>query len=202
MKLRNFFKALTKRVFLALGLVPYTPVYLGSQIGNPAAFFVSMSQLLSLIPGKIGIYLRASFYCLSCPNTSDDISIGFLTILSQRDTTIREGVYIGPQSNIGKCEVGAETLIGSGVHILSGSRQHSFNELDVSIRNQRGTYQKVIIGRDCWIGNNSVIMANISDHSVIAAGSVVVKDVVEIGAIMAGNPARKVGTRFKGSNIG
>lgn len=201
MNARHLFKSIIKRLFLTFGLLLNAPIYFGSKIGCADGFFVTMSQILSLVPGKFGIYLRAAFYHFACPQTPDDICIGFLTILSQRNTTIGNGVYIGPQSNIGKCEIGDETLIGSGVHILSGSRQHNFDTPGVSIRNQGGAYQKIVIGADCWIGNNSVIMANISNYSVVAAGSVVVKDVTEEGVIMGGNPAKRIGNRFKRSSI-
>ncbi len=55
----------------------------------------------------------------------------------------------------------------------------------------------VIIGNDVWIGNNVTLIADvvIGNGAVIAAGSVVTKD-VEPYSIMAGNPARKVGSRF------
>lgn len=48
----------------------------------------------------------------------------------------------------------------------------------------------VIIGRDCWIGANATILPGITigDFSVVAAGSVVTKDVPS-GVLVAGNPA-------------
>lgn len=55
----------------------------------------------------------------------------------------------------------------------------------------------VIIGNDVWIGYNSTIMSGIKigDGSVIAAGSVVVKD-VEPYTIVGGNPAKFIKKRF------
>lgn len=48
----------------------------------------------------------------------------------------------------------------------------------------------VIIGRDCWIGANATILpgVTIGDCSVVAAGSVVTKDVPS-GVVVAGCPA-------------
>ncbi|UQG60433.1 acyltransferase [Marinobacter sp. M3C] len=156
---------------------------------------MSFSQGISLIPGKFGVYLRAAFYRLACPATSDEISVGFLTILSHRDTTIGRGVYIGPQSNIGKCTIGENTLIGSGVHILSGSRQHDFKDIKKPIQDQGGIFEKIRIGADCWLGNTSVVMANLEDHSILAAGSVLTKPSAK-GDVLVGNPAKCVNNRF------
>jgi len=48
----------------------------------------------------------------------------------------------------------------------------------------------VVIGKDCWIGANSTILpgVTIGDFSVVAAGSVVTKNVPS-GTMVAGNPA-------------
>ena len=184
------------RMVSTLLVLPLWLAYRGlSYIGNQDSVFQTASQLLSLIPGKPGIYLRASFYSLACPDTSSEISIGFLTVLSHWDTTIERGVYVGPQCNIGKCFIGKNTLLGSGVHVLSGSKQHEFNDPQRPIQEQGGTFTKIRIGRDCWLGNTSVVMNNIGDHSIVAAGAVVTREIPP-GCIVAGNPAKKVRSRF------
>ena len=54
----------------------------------------------------------------------------------------------------------------------------------------------LIIGNGCWIGNGARIIGPITvgDNSIIAAGAVVVHDVLP-GTIVAGVPARKIGER-------
>lgn len=49
----------------------------------------------------------------------------------------------------------------------------------------------IVVGRNVWIGSNSTILqgVTIGDNSIIAAGSVVTKD-VPVNAIVAGVPAR------------
>ena len=167
-----------------------------SQLGNADGVFASFSQGLSLIPGKFGVYLRAAFYRLACPATSDEISVGFLSILSHRNTSIAKGVYIGPQCNIGMCSIGENTLIGSGVHILSGSRQHEFQNIQKSIQDQGGGFEKIRIGDDCWLGNSAVIMAAVANGCIVAAGSVLSKPADKEGDILAGNPSKTIRNRF------
>jgi virginiamycin A acetyltransferase len=188
-------KRFVKSVFLALAFPLYLLCLLFSQLGNADGVFMSFSQGISLIPGKFGVYLRAAFYRLACTDTSDEISVGFLTILSHRDTTIERGVYIGPQSNIGKCTIGENTLVGSGVHILSGSRQHEFKNIKKPIQDQGGIFEKIRVGADCWLGNTSLVMANLEDHCILAAGSVLTKPSAK-GDILVGNPAKCVNNRF------
>ncbi|MFE4727233.1 DapH/DapD/GlmU-related protein [Microbacterium sp. NPDC056736] len=55
----------------------------------------------------------------------------------------------------------------------------------------------VTIGTDVWIGYGSTIISgcSIGDGAIIAAGAVVTRD-VDPFAIMAGNPATRIGSRF------
>jgi virginiamycin A acetyltransferase len=198
-------RAIAKRSFKVLFLVAALPLFATflaiRAITRTEDSFTSFSQLLSLVPGKAGVYLRVAFYRLACPGTSDEISIGFLTTLSHRDTGISRGVYIGSQCNIGMCQIGENTLIGSGVHILSGSRQHNFSDVDQPIQEQGGTFEKISIGNDCWIGNSSIIMADIAEHSILASGSVLTKPALKAGDVLVGNPAAPKYNRFKQNNV-
>lgn len=81
--------------------------------------------------------------------------------------------------------VGAETLIAFDVALLS----HDMT---------RGLYLHTRIGRRCFIGARSVILPGITigDESVVAAGSVVTKDVPP-RSIVAGNPAQVIRSDIK-----
>lgn len=60
----------------------------------------------------------------------------------------------------------------------------------------------IVIGNDVWIGYGSLIMqgVTIGDGAVVAAGSVVTKDIPPY-AIVGGNPARIIRNRFSDNEI-
>jgi virginiamycin A acetyltransferase len=156
--------------------------------------FLFSTQFLSLIPGKPGSYLRIAFNRMTMAYCDTECTIGFATLFSQSDTEIHKGVYIGPQCNIGMSSIGKNTLIASGVHIMSGSKQHTTTDLDTPIKDQGGVFEKITIGEDCWVGNGALIMANIGDKCIVGAGSVVTKDIPDY-SIVAGNPAKIIRNR-------
>ncbi|BFT29632.1 acyltransferase [Alteromonas sp. D210916BOD_24] len=175
-----------------LVMLPVTVLFfILKPLSNEDELLSAFSQGISLLPGKIGSYLRAGFYRFALTHCAPDALIGFGTLFSHCDTDIHRGVYIGPQSNIGKCAIGENTLLGSGVHVMSGKGQHNFDDDTMPIKDQGGTFAKVTIGANCWVGNAALIMANVGAGSVIAAGAVVVDDIPE-NAIAVGNPAKVV----------
>ncbi len=165
-----------------------------NKLSNTDSLFVSSSQFLSLLPGKFGHFIRKNFFRYTMNYCNPNCLIGFGTLFSHRDTEIHQGVYIGPQCNIGKSRIEKNCLLGSGVHILSGKGQHNFEDLDTPIQEQGGTFTKVTIGEDTWIGNGSLIMANVGKQCIIGAGSVVTKDIPDF-SIVGGNPAKILKSR-------
>ena len=85
--------------------------------------------------------------------------------------------------------IGDGTQIGPAVQIYSADHPR-----DASSRRQGLEFGRpVCIGRHVWIGGGAIILPGVSigDDAVIGAGSVVTRD-VEAGAVVAGNPARRV----------
>jgi acetyltransferase-like isoleucine patch superfamily enzyme len=58
------------------------------------------------------------------------------------------------------------------------------------------------IGNDVWIGYGAIVLGGVTigDGAIIAAGSVVTKD-VEAYSIYGGNPAKKITERFENNEI-
>lgn len=90
--------------------------------------------------------------------------------------------------------------IGSHVNIGGGTRIYdtNFHNMDWKFRrepklNKIAKTAPVIIGEDVFIGTNCIIGkgVHIGDRSIIAAGSVVVKDIPS-DCIAAGNPAKVI----------
>lgn len=110
---------------------------------------------------------------------------------------VGDNVRISENCKIRKnTSIGNDVLIGPGVHIITAT--HSFESLDRPVAEQ-GTEQFTVgIGNDVWVGTNAIILpkVNIADHTIIAAGSVVTKDVPEY-AIVGGNPAKTISFRDK-----
>ncbi len=156
--------------------------------------FQMASHTLSLCPGIVGNYFRKAFYRLVLPRCGADVCIEFGTILHQPTIEIGRRVYIGCHCSIGDCVIDDDVLMGSNVDILSGKHQHSFRDREAAIREQGGRFERIVIGEDSWIGNSSVIMANVGRKSVVAAASVVVRD-IEPYSIVAGHPAELIRKR-------
>lgn len=192
--MKNIIKAII-RAFSFIIILPLLMLYhITGLVLNKNALFSSYSQLLSLIPGKTGSYLRCAFFRYVMMKCDQDCVISFATIFSQTDTEIESGTYIGPQCNIGLCKIEKNCLIGSGVHILSGKNQHNFSDINIPIKDQGGSFEKIFIGEDTWIGNGALILANVGKKCVVAAGSVVIKEVPDY-TIAAGNPAKQIKQR-------
>ena len=135
------------------------------------------SQLLALIPGRLGVILRAAFFSRVLTRCDWTVFIGFGTLLTKVDTQLDPHVYIGPYCQLGWVSIGRDTLLAPGVQIPSGPHTHTFERLDIPIRNQHGAPARIVIGNDCWIGTSCIVMADIGDQSVVGAGSVVTKKI-------------------------
>ncbi len=191
-------KKYLKAIFSSLFLLISFPIFLyylleGLFLGKKKSF-QGISQFLSLFPGLWGCYLRKGFYVFSLKRCSWGCYIGFGSIFSHSTCEIGRYVYIGTNCTIGDVSLSDYVTIGSNVDIMNGGKQHYIENIEIPVQKQGGEYPKVYIGEDVWIGNSSVIMANIGKKSIIGAGSVVVKDIEEY-SIAVGNPASIVKKR-------
>jgi acetyltransferase-like isoleucine patch superfamily enzyme len=90
-------------------------------------------------------------------------------------------------------QIGDNCLLGPDVLIINSN--HAINK-DQLIREQTDICSPIIIGNDVWIGAKSVILPGITigNGAVIAAGSIVTKD-VESYTVVGGIPAKKIKDR-------
>ncbi len=125
-------------------------------------------------------------------------------VSASKKLEIGNNVSIGPYSLIlANGVIGSETLISFGVFIV-GKTDHSIGLPRELIRNSKwlnntdsAENPKVIIGKDVWIGAGSIILTGVTieDGAIIAAGSVVTKDVKSC-CVVGGNPAAFIKNRF------
>jgi len=168
--------------------------WLESRIAGRARVFPGWSQIMSLAPGICGVYLRRAFYRLVLPRCGRDSWIGFGTVFSHSTVEIGARAYVGVYCCIGDVSVGEDVLIGSHVSITNGSGQHGTERLDIPMREQPGSWPRVTVGRDTWIGDRAVVMCDVGNHCVIGAGSVVCKPIPDY-AVAVGNPAKVIRCR-------
>jgi acetyltransferase-like isoleucine patch superfamily enzyme len=201
-------KAHLKKVANVLAILIVLPLagmfHLSARLMTKDRVFPGFSQLISLVPGVSGVYLRHSFYRLILDRCDRDACICFGTVFSHPEVTVGKAVYIGVGSMVGNVDLQDDVLLGSHVSIINGNRQHGIDRLDIPVREQPGEYPRITIGQDTWIGDRAVVMANVGKHCVVGAGSVVTKPLDDY-AIAAGNPARVIGSRsdaMENSEIG
>jgi acetyltransferase-like isoleucine patch superfamily enzyme len=196
--LNGLSRALVRDILVYAGAVLVAPLWLPAVVERRLArgdgWFAGCAELLSLVPGKPGVLLRRSFYRMTLDRCATDVYIGFGSLLSHPDAEICPGVYVGLRCTIGKAVLEADATIGSNVDILSGRRQHAFESRDTPIQAQCGAFTQVRIGRNSWIGNSAVVMADVGPDCVVGAASVVVKP-VPARSVAVGNPSEVIKTR-------
>ena len=124
---------------------------------------------------------------------------------AKKKLEIGDYFYIGRDSQIeADCIIGDFVIFGNKVAVV-GRYDHNYRQIGVPIRfasqirdrNYNWMEQITIIEDDVWIGYGSIIMSGvrINTGSIIAAGSVVTKDVAPY-SIYGGVPAKKIKERF------
>ena len=105
------------------------------------------------------------------------------------DVILQDGAGIG----IGSIVMGP-ILIGEGSacsqNCFISGQSHHYEDISKNFLRQGVETEQVVIGKNVWIGANSVILpgVNIGDNSVIGAGSTIIEDVPPY-SVVAGNPA-------------
>ena len=147
---------------------------------------------------KIYRALKSSFYIMlySLKYAQKPILFGGRSEIS-RDLTTEPNVFIGKGCVIyPKVKIGAYTMIAKNVSIIGAD--HEFTKVGIpAIFSGRPQLKETIIGRDVWVGANSIVMTGvvIGNGAIIAAGSIVTKN-IEPYSVNAGVPSKKIRNRF------
>jgi acetyltransferase-like isoleucine patch superfamily enzyme len=150
--------------------------------------FTAPSQILSLIPGYFGILLRRVWYRLTLRHCGSNLTVDWLAVIRTRESEIGDRCTLGVANWIGWVHLGNDVMTGSHVVFTSGRRQHGFDDVSCTMRQQHGQKVQVKVGDDVWIGTKAVVMADVSAGTVIGAGSVVTQMHPEY-CVIVGSPA-------------
>lgn len=107
------------------------------------------------------------------------------------DITIGRDVFINQNCtmyDLGGIEIGDEVMIGPNVNLIT-----SGHPVAPSQRRSAVVAAPIKIGRNVWIGAGATIIGGVTigEHSVVAAGSVVTRDVPP-NTLVGGNPAKRI----------
>ena len=136
--------------------------------------------------------------------------------VSLNEVTLGDFTYIAGNTNISKttigkfCSIGPYCKIGLGKHptkdfvsthpvFFSTLKQAQVTFVD---RNYFDEFAYIIIGNDVWLGANVIVVdgVKIGDGAIVAAGSVVTKDIPPY-TIVGGVPAKIIKYRFEKEEI-
>jgi virginiamycin A acetyltransferase len=161
---------------------------------------VGSSQLLSLVPGLPGQYLRRAFLArVLRGGCASSAAIEFGALFSQVGARIDENVYVGPRCHLGHVHLECGVLLAAGVHVPSGPHTHGTDPA-APIHDQPGSLRVVRIGAGSWIGSNAIVLADVGRETIVGAGAVVTSPLPD-RVIAAGVPARIVKRRDEPASV-
>ncbi len=181
-----------KRTLFAVAFLAVLPLsivcWLERHFARNETLFSLCAQTLALVPGFPGVYLRSAFYFGALERCSWETHFGFGTFFTHRGARIGQRVSTGAYCVLGHAQIGAAAMIGSRVSIPSGRRQHLDEEgrLAPIMR-----FDVVAIGAGSWVGEGAILVANVGEKCIVAAGAIVTRDMPN-GCLVAGNPARVI----------
>jgi len=190
MSLRKFLKAAVFTVSLIIVLPLVALSWMEKALSRSENVFNTFAQLVAIVPGPVGTYLRAAYYYGVLDKCSWETHFGFGSVFTHRGARVSANVSTGMYCIIGHSTIESGVRLASRVSIPSGKRQH----LDDSGQMSSGTrYERVALGRNCWVGEGAIIMADVGAGSIVSAGAVVLTD-APAETIVGGNPAKVVKT--------
>ncbi len=176
-------------------VLPFGLLALGGQrLMGTNLCFVFFGQSFSLMPGLPGTIIRACYYKQTLKESSLDLDVGFGGYISKMQTRIGKNVLLGCWAQVGLANIADNAVLANKVSVLSGRHQHNFSDPNANILGGEDGFVSINLGEGCFIGESSVIMADIGAYTVVGAGSVVPKPLPDY-VVAVGNPAKVVKKR-------
>lgn len=128
------------------------------------------------------------------------VKISRFTYLGSREnTSIGDYVFISGLGRIfanGGLTIGNNVIISFNVLLMTSDHNYNMPDIKTVPFDHRRIHKPVKIGNHVWIGANVIIVpgVTIGDFAVIAAGSVVTKDIAPF-TVVGGNPAKIIKVR-------
>jgi len=161
---------------------------------------------------RIGIMLWAGVWAVFCGWTPKPLNPWRLFVLRCFGTKIEGKPFVHPRARIqipwklrlahraclgdrahaytlGEIAVGEGATIAQEAYLCTGTHDFTAPSLDLQTA-------PIVIGADAFVGVRAIVLPGVSigPRAVVGAGAVVAKD-VPANSIVAGNPARIIGTR-------
>jgi UDP-3-O-[3-hydroxymyristoyl] glucosamine N-acyltransferase len=188
MTIRRFVKLIVFGLSLAIVSPLLLLAWLEDRTIGGEAVFSMLAQLLAIVPGPPGTYLRAAYYFATLEACSWETHVGFGSMFTHRGGSMGPRVSTGAYCVIGHACIEADVMIASHVSIPSGARQHLDESGDLT---SASFYEVVTIGEKTWLGEGAIILASVGKSSIVAAGAVVTKELPD-RSLIGGNPARVI----------
>ena len=205
------FRQKVKSLIYGISWIVTSPFWLVEKISRRLAgrdvWFVTQSEILSLLPGKLGRLLRNAYYTAILESCPYHVCLQFGCLFAYSRVRVGQNVYLGLHSKVGLVDIGDGTIISDDVQLLSGAHQHStaesmdgvYSSSDIKKNIQSDLEpERISIGRDCWIGTRAIVMADIGDNCIIGAGAVVTRPIPS-NSVAVGVPARVIRKLRSGS---
>ena len=89
-----------------------------------------------------------------------------------------------------KIEIGEDCMFSADIVIMN-TDVHRIYDVDTGLKTNQG--KEISIGNHVWLGIRTTVLKGVSigDNSIVAAGSIVTKD-VKANTIVSGNPAKQI----------
>jgi acetyltransferase-like isoleucine patch superfamily enzyme len=160
--------------------------------------FTRLAYIEREFPSSISLWARLDVIPRARHHERHRLSIGKNSLIESLcaictwhgDVVLKDGASIG----IGSIVMGP-VFIGEGSacsqNCFISGQSHHYEDVSKHFLRQGIQTGQVVIGKNVWIGANSVILpgVKIGDNSVIGAGSIITEDVPAY-SVVVGNPAR------------